>query len=98
MFDVECLPRFTGLNVSPSPLNSLRQKFQSSPAFARVAPFAIFLVLTACQGLFGPAGSYWFYLAKTIVGAWLVWEMRHYVSELRWAFSWEAVVVGILVL
>ena len=38
---------------------------------------------------------YWFYFAKTFVGAWLVWEMRPLVLEMRWAFSWEAVVVGI---
>ncbi len=72
----------------------LRQKMETSPLFARVAPFAIFLVLTFCQGQFGEASRYWFYLAKTVVGAWLIWEMRHAVLEMRWAFSWEAVVVG----
>ena len=62
---------------------------------ARVAPFVIFLALTFCQGQFGAASAYWFYLAKTLVGVWLIWEMRPLVSEMRWAFSWEAVVVGI---
>ena len=62
---------------------------------ARVAPFLIFLALTSCQGQFGAASAYWFYLAKTLVGVWLIWEMRPLVSEMRWAFSWEAVVVGI---
>jgi len=62
---------------------------------ARVAPFLIFLALTVAQGQFGAASAYWFYFAKTIVGAWLVWEMRPLVLEMRWAFSWEAVVVGI---
>ena len=38
---------------------------------------------------------YWFYLAKTLVGAWLVWSIRPFVAEMRWAVSWEAVVVGI---
>ena len=64
---------------------------------ARVAPFVVFLALTSCQGEFGAASAYWFYLAKTVVGAWLVWEMRPLVSEMRWALSWEAVIVGIAV-
>jgi len=72
-----------------------RKKFSSSPAAARVAPFVIFLALTACQGKFGAASACWFYFAKTIVGAWLVWEMRPVVLEMRWAVSWEAIFVGV---
>ena len=67
----------------------------TSPLLARVAPFVVFLVLTSCQGQFGAASAYWFYLAKTLVAVWLIWEMRPLVSEMRWAISWEAVVVGI---
>jgi CAAX prenyl protease-like protein len=73
----------------------LRKQFANSPTIARVAPFVIFLLLTFGQGQFGEASRYWFYLAKTLVGAWLVWEMRPFVAEMRWAMSWEAVVVGI---
>ena len=73
----------------------LLEKYLSKPATARVAPFLVFLALTFCQGKFGAASAYWFYLAKTVVGIWLVWEMRPVVSEMRWAFSWEAAVVGI---
>jgi CAAX prenyl protease-like protein len=76
----------------------LRQTFAGSPAVARVAPFLIFLALTFFQGKFGAASAYWFYLAKTLAGAWLVWEMRPFVSEMRWAFSWEALAVGIGIL
>ena len=75
----------------------LRKQFESSPVRARVAPFVIFLALTFCQGQFGEDSRYWFYLAKTFVGAWLVWEMKPFVNEMRWAFSWEAVVVGVAV-
>jgi CAAX prenyl protease-like protein len=71
------------------------KKFLMSPAAARAVPFIIFLALTFCQGKFGAASAYWFYLAKTLVGAWLIWEMRPFVSEMRWAVSWEAVVVGV---
>ena len=58
-------------------------------------PFLIFLALTFCQGEFGEESRYWFYLAKTFVGVWLIWEMWPFISEMRWAFSWEAVAVGI---
>ena len=75
----------------------LRKQFESSPVRARVAPFVIFLALTFCQGQFGEDSRYWFYLAKTFVGAWLLWEMKPFVNEMRWAFSWEAVVVGVAV-
>jgi CAAX prenyl protease-like protein len=71
-----------------------RQQLAVSPTRARVIPFFIFLILTSCQGQFGPTSAYWFYLAKTVVGAWLLWEMRGLVTEMKWALSWEAVVVG----
>jgi hypothetical protein len=69
--------------------------WRGNPATARVAPFVVFLVLTFCQGQFGEASRYWFYLVKTLVGAWLIWEMRPFVAEMRWSVSWEAAVVGI---
>lgn len=73
----------------------LRPILSRSPLAARVAPFVIFVLLTALQGRFSPASAYWFYLAKTLVGLWLIFEIRPLVSEMRWAFSWEAVAVGI---
>ena len=76
-------------------MDALTKKLKSSPMLARVAPFVIFLVLTAAQGQFGEASRYWFYAAKTVVGAWLIWSIRPFVTEMRWAFSWEAVVVGV---
>jgi len=71
-----------------------RQIFSRSPHVARAAPFVVFVLLTAAQGRFGADSAYWFYLAKTLVGAWLIFEMAPFVPEMRWAFSWEAVVVG----
>src|ERR1043166_5224736 len=73
----------------------LRKQFETSPVVVRVAPFVVFLLLTSCQGQFGEEARYWFYLAKTIVGAWLLFEMRPFVPEMRAAFTWEAVVVGV---
>lgn len=78
-------------------MQALRQKFAASPEYPRVLPFAVFVILTVGQGQFGPASPYWMYLVKTLVGAWLIWESRPYVSELRWAWSWEAVAVGIAI-
>ncbi len=73
----------------------LRKTLSGSPLAARVAPFVIFVLLTAAQGKFGAASAYWFYLAKTLVGLWLIFEIRPLVAEMRWAFSWEAVAVGV---
>jgi len=73
----------------------LRKPFEKSPAGARVAPFVVFLLLTYCQGKFGEESRYWFYFAKTLVGVWLLFEMRPVVTEMRWALSWEAVAVGV---
>ena len=71
------------------------EKIRSSPIAVRVAPFFIFVLLTAAQGKFGADSAYWFYLAKTLVGLWLIWEMRPFVFEMRWVISWEAIVVGV---
>src|SRR5208283_1493548 len=73
----------------------LLKKILAKPAAARVAPFIGCLALTFCQGEFGAASAYWFYFAKTLVGVWLIWEMRPFVAEMRWAVSWEAVAAGI---
>jgi CAAX prenyl protease-like protein len=77
---------------------AVRPWLARSPLAPRVAPFIIFLLLTAGQGRFGPASAYWFYLAKTLVGLWLLVEIRPLVPEMRWAFSWEACAVGLGVL
>src|SRR5580658_5626750 len=69
----------------------------SNPIYARVVPFVIFLALTCLQGKPGTPGAYWFYLLKTLIGAWLIFEMRPHVAEMRWAISWEAIVVGIAI-
>jgi hypothetical protein len=76
----------------------LRALFSRSPVAPRVVPFLIFLLLTAGQGQFGHSSSYWFYLAKTVVGLWMIAEVWPLVAEMRWAFSWEAVAVGLGVL
>ncbi|HEX7654949.1 MAG TPA: CAAX prenyl protease-related protein, partial [Verrucomicrobiae bacterium] len=55
----------------------------------------VFVLLTAAQGWLGGTAVYWLYLVKTLVGAWLIWTVRPLVAEMRWAFSWPALLVGI---
>jgi CAAX prenyl protease-like protein len=62
-----------------------------------VIPFAAFAALTILQGRFGDASQYWIYALKTAIGAWLLWLMRFHIKELKWAFSWEAVAVGVVI-
>jgi CAAX prenyl protease-like protein len=76
---------------------SFHEKFSRSPALVRFAPFVIFLLLTAAQGKWGPASDYWLYFAKTVAGLALLIAVRPLVTEMRWAFSWEAVVAGVAV-
>jgi uncharacterized protein len=78
-------------------LNSFRRRMAESPEFARFAPLFIFVVITALGAFSGGAAMFWMYAVKVVVGAWLVWEMRAFVPEMRWAFSWEAVWVGIVI-
>jgi CAAX prenyl protease-like protein len=79
-------------------MSLLREKLAASPIHARVVPYVLILLLTFTQdGLFKAEGRYWMYLVKMLVGLWCILEMRSLVPELRWAVSWEAVAVGILV-
>jgi len=70
-------------------------KITQSPALIRVVPFVIFLALTFLQDRFGEAARYWFYFAKTILGAAMMLVIYRYLEELEWRFSWESVVVGV---
>src|SRR6185503_19806781 len=76
-------------------MNSLRKRLAASPLAARAVPFVVFAAFTVGRGKFGEASSYWVYFVKTFVGAWLIWLVRPLVPEMRWKFSWEALVVGV---
>ena len=75
----------------------LGRKLQTSPIHARVVPYILIVVLTVIQDSLAGPGRYWLYLGKMVIGLWCIWEMRSLVPEMRWAFSWEAVAVGISV-
>lgn len=78
-------------------MNLLPRNIKSSAIAVRVIPFILFLVLTALQPSFGAAGKFWVYLAKTVIGAWLLYEVWSCIPEMRWRFSFVAVGAGILV-
>jgi membrane protease YdiL (CAAX protease family) len=71
------------------------QRFRQSPLLVRTVPFLVFVGLTAFQGQFGQDSRYWFYLIKTIAGAVMIWFMFPSVDEMRWAWSWRALAVGV---
>lgn len=76
---------------------TFRENMAKSPEHARFLPFLIFVVITFFGGTMGGDGMFWLYAVKTAVGAWMVWEMRKFVPEMRWSFSWEALAVGIVI-
>lgn len=76
---------------------SLRERFSRSPALVRAAPFIVIVLLTAAQGKLGAASACWLYFIKTVAGAGFIVAMRPLVKEMRWAFSWEAVLAGVAV-
>src|SRR5437867_1840501 len=88
-------PTSCGCGVCERRMNLVSKKLQASPLLARVVPFAAVVTLTFCQGKFGDASRFWFYFAKIVLGAWLVWMTRPLVAEMAWRFSWEAVLVGV---
>lgn len=75
----------------------LRAQFSQSPLLARAAPFVVFLLLTGLAGQFEGAPRYWIYLAKTLVGGWLLWLARPYLPELKWNFTPLALAGGVLI-
>ncbi len=78
-------------------MNLALEKSRHAPTLVRVVPFAIFLLLTFFQNHLGEAARYWLYLAKTVVGAWMIWQVWRLVPEMRWKVSGAAIVVGLVV-
>ena len=78
-------------------MNAVTSKLQASPLLARELPFVVFLALTSCQGSLGTESHFWVYLAKCVVGVWLIRVTWPLVSEMRWVISFEALLAGTLV-
>lgn len=73
------------------------QQIEASPVWIRVLPYILFVVPLYLQGPLGQTSPFWVYAARTVLGVGLVLWMWPRVKEMRWAFSWEAVVAGVLV-
>jgi CAAX prenyl protease-like protein len=76
-------------------MSFIRGFLAKSPARSRFWTFLLFVVFTSMQGKFGPESHYWVYAGKTLLGVFLVWIMWPLVPEMRFAWSWEAVAVGV---
>ena len=71
--------------------------FTAWPEIPRVLPFVLFLGLGSLQGKLFPGSEYWLYAAKTALVGGMLWSLRGYLPEMKWAFSIEALVVGIAI-
>jgi CAAX prenyl protease-like protein len=78
-------------------MNGFASFIRGSPIRARVLPYVVILLLTFAQDSFANSWRFWIYLAKMIVGFWCIRQMRRVAPEVRWALSWEAISVGIIV-
>lgn len=67
----------------------------SRPDRARAIPYILFVLPIYLGGKFGFESFYWVYFGRTLLGALLIWIIWPLVREMRYKFSWEAVVVGI---
>ena len=75
-------------------MSSVLRHVRQSPTLARALPFVLFLAITVIGSEWGGAARFWLYAVKSIFGAWALWALASVLKEMRWAFSWEAVVVG----
>jgi CAAX prenyl protease-like protein len=76
---------------------NFRKSMAESPEYARFAPLFIFVVIGSVGGFIGGHAMFWLYAGKVFVGGWLIREMRPYVPEMRWKFTWEAMTVGVVI-
>jgi CAAX prenyl protease-like protein len=83
-------------------MKEMIRRLRESPLAVRVLPFAVFGALTIFQGEYFEANwhadlKYWIYAGKSVVGAWILWVLRDVIREMKWAWSWEALVAGVAV-
>ena len=71
------------------------RRWLDQPEIPRALPFVLFLVLTALQGKFFSGSEYWLYALKTLLAGGMLWALRGWLPEMKWAFSAEAVIVGV---
>jgi uncharacterized protein len=77
-------------------MDSVR-RFLRSPVKVRALPYILFVLPINLGGLFELDSHFWIYVGRTVLGAGLILVMWPLVKEMRYALSWEAVVVGVAV-
>jgi hypothetical protein len=83
----------TSADLAPQGLRRLLMM----PEIPRVLPFLLFVGLGSLQGKFFDGSEYWMYALKTVLVGALLWSLRGYIPEMKWAFSWSAVVLGVAI-
>jgi len=78
-------------------VHRIRRAAAQRPALARVAPFAVFIAITAGQDLLGGVWPYVLYALKTALAAWMIWVLYPVITEMRWALSLGAVAAGVAI-
>jgi CAAX prenyl protease-like protein len=78
--------------AAPSP----RSFWHRVPEAPRALPFLLFVGVTLLEGKLFPGSEYWFYAVKTVLVGWMLWSLRGYLPELKWAFGWEGFGIGAL--
>ena len=70
------------------------RRWLAVPEIPRALPFLLFVVLGSLQGKLFDGSEYWIYAAKTLLVGGMLWVLRGYLAEMKWAFSWEALAIG----
>ena len=78
-------------------MNFLKQQLRASPIHARMVPYVVIVALTVFGDSMNGPLRFWMYAIKMLVGAYCIWQVRDITTEVRWAFSWQAVVVGVFI-
>ncbi len=81
---------------APTP-TAARKPLLELPETPRVLPFLVFLLFMLVPATAFAGAAYWLYAAKTFAAAGVLWWLRPRLPELRWAVSWEAIVIGLVI-
>jgi CAAX prenyl protease-like protein len=71
------------------------RRWLSVPEIPRALPFLLFVGLSSLQGKFFSGSEYWLYAVKTLLAGGMLWALRGYIKEMKWAFSWSGLGTGV---
>lgn len=71
------------------------KRLLAMPELPRALPFILFVGLSSLQGKYFSGSEYWIYALKTLLVGGMLWSLRGYLPEMKWAFSGEALAVGV---